>query len=210
MTRNISYLQPLFNEAEVITIGRTKVIDAPVGIGIRYTKRARTVYKFPVVEPWPCPFDISQCSSGLTLSLWFNWDYVVSSYYRYYINLGAGLSVYKASAQTKVVISLRWVSRHKESWYYGSEGAAGKWNLITWKLNNTHTVGYLNGFKKFEKTKRRLKRIPAGVIDNELHFNSRRNAGKFSVGPMHVWAGSKSPVYTWRMYQDGLNGHNEN
>ena len=208
MTRNISDLQPLFNEAEVITTGRPEVIDAPFGIGIRYTNGARTVYKFSVAEPLPCPFNISQCCSGLTLSFWFNWDYVVSRYYRHYINLGAGLSVYKASAQTKVVISLKWVSSHKESWYYGSQGAAGKWNLITWKLNNTHTVGYLNGFKKFTKKKKRSNSIPA--YNNKLHFNARLNAGNFSVGPMHVWAGSKSPVYTWRMYQDALNVYDEN
>ena len=166
------------------------------------------MYKFPVSQPWPCPFDMNQCLAGFTLSFWFKWDYIVSGYYRYYITLGDTSSVYRARDVTKNVVSLRWIADGIFSWFYGSKGKPGEWNLITWKVNHTHSVGYLNGLKRFEKPKKQFSGL--SKIDNELHFNKNRNAGNFSVGPMQLWAGGKSPVFIWRLFQEGLGESDKN
>ena len=201
-TRSTSELQPHFNQIEVITTGNPETVDCPVGNGIRFTNEARVIYRFTVSKPWPCPFNINQCPTGFTLSFWFNWDYIVSSYYRNYINLGKTFSLYRANDFTKVLVSLRWLVDDTFSWYYPSKGNAGEWNLITWRINHTHGVGYLNGFKKFEKPKKNYN--SPSDIDNELYFNKNLNTGNFSMGPMQLWAGGKSPVFIWRLFQEGL------
>ena len=144
-------LQPLFNQAEVNLTGNPTLVDSPVGNGIQLTNDGHVGYKFNVSEPWPCPFDINQCFAGFTMSVWFKWEYVVSSYYRFYILLGKTLRVYRPSGTTRNVIGLRWNVDGKFTWFYGSKGNPGKWNLITWKINHTHSVGYLNGLRDFEK-----------------------------------------------------------
>ena len=201
-------LQPLFNYAEVDLTGNPTLVDSPVGNGIQFTNDDHIGYKFNVSEPWPCPFDINQCFAGFTMSVWFKWEYVVSSYYRYYITLGDTFKVYRASDTTQSVISLRWNVDGQFTWFCGSEGNPGKWNLITWKINHTQTVCYLNGLKDYEKVKE-MRDYPS-YISNEIHFNKNLNAGNFSVGPLQLWAGGKSPVFILRLFKEGLTEHDDN
>ena len=202
------YMLPNFIEAEVSVAGKPTIIASPVGNGIRFTNEDHIVYKFPVSEPWPCPFNITQCLTGFTMSFWFRWEYVISSYYRYYMTLGSTFSVYRPKTVTENTISMKWNADGKFSWYHGSFGNPGKWNLITWKVNRTHSVGYLNGLKWHIVRQRKTRNIPSD-ISNELHFNKNFNAGNFSVGPMQLWASGKSPVFIWRLFQEGLDDYNK-
>ena len=208
MDSKITDLQPLFNQVEVILSGKPTSIACPVGKGIHFTSADRFVYRFLVSEPWPCPFNINQCPSGFTLSFWFKWYYIPVTYYIHYISMGNTFSVYKREG-TGNCISLRWNVAVQTSWYHCSRGNPGEWNLVTWKVNHTHSVGYLNGLKTSERMKETDKNFP-NDISNELHFNKNLNAGKFSVGPIQLWAGGKSPVFIWRLFQEGLNDYDLN
>ena len=118
------------------------------------------------------------------------------------------LWVYKASADTGNDISLRCNAGDKFSWYYGPKFNPDKWNLITWKVNNTHSVGYVNGLKTFQKLK--VTGNMPSEIKNEVYFNPNLDAGNFSVGPLQLWASGKSPVFIWRLFPEGLNDYDEN
>ena len=203
-----SNIPPLFNQAEITLTGKPTIIANPVGNGIHFTNADHIGYKFNVSKPWPYPFDINQCVTGVTLSIWRKWDYIVSSYYRIYISLGKTFSVYRAWVDTSDLIGLRWNADGEYSWYHGSMGKPGKWNLITWKVNHSHSMGYLNGFKRSERQKE-MRKFPS-KINNELHFNKKLNAGKFSIGPMQLWAGGKFPVFIWRLFQEALKDYDEN
>ena len=69
-------------------------------------------------------------------------------------------------------------------------------------------MGYVNGLKTVQKLKET--RNKPSDIKNEVYFNQNLNAGNFSVGPIQLWAGGKSPVFIWRLFQEGLNDYDEN
>ena len=201
ITLNLTDPRPLFNTAEVNITGKPTYTACPVGNGIHITDEDRIVYKFPVSEPWPCPFNINQCLTGFTLSFWFKWDYKAINNYIFYISLGTAFNVYRPPANN--LTSLRWSADGEFTWYFGRVLQPDEWTLMTWKVNLTHSVGYINGFKMSENIKK-MKSFPSD-ISNELHFNKNLNAGNFSVGPMQMWARGMSPVFIWRLYQEGLN-----
>ena len=199
---NTRSMKPLFNRAEAMIIGTPSVVTSPVGNGIRFTTRDSIGYKFPVSEPWPCPFDIDTCRTGLTLGIWFRWEYVVSSYYRRYITLGDAFSFYRRSTITSNMVSLRWNFDRELSRFSGFFLVPGKWQLVSWMLNHTHQIDYLDGLKI--RTRKEIAMKIGSDITNELHFNKNLDAGNFSVGQIQLWSGRKSPVFMWRLYQQGL------
>ena len=207
-TPPIPDLRPLFEETGVILTGDPTTIACPVGKGIRLTNNDHTIYKFSVSNPWPCPFNINQCLNGFTLSFWFQWHYYIISNTVYYITLGTTFRVYRPSTAEWNLISLRWNVARKFSWFCGLFIDPNEWTLITWKVNNTDSVCYVNGLKYFEKSKER-RNFRSGII-NKLHFNENRDAGNFSVGPIQMWAGGKSPVFIWSMFQLGLDDYDQN
>ena len=209
MTLNTADPRPLYNQAEINITGNPTTTICPVGNGIQFADEDHVVYKFPVSEPWPCPFDINNCSTGFTLSFWFKWDYIVRSYFRFYISLGDTFSLYRARAVTASVVSLKWKADGKFAWFYAARCYPNRWNLITWKVNHTHSVGYRNGLKIVERLKNPPKVLTSGIT-SELHLNKNLNAGNFSVGPMQLWAGGKSPVFIWRLFQEGLKDYGKN
>ena len=93
-------IHPLFNQTQVTIIGNPLIVTSPVGNGIRIADNSKIIYKFTVSQPWSCPFDVNQCPIGFTLSFWFRWEYVVSSYYRDYITLGKVFAVYGPPRRT--------------------------------------------------------------------------------------------------------------
>ena len=202
LSLNSHGMEPLFNQAEVVITGTPSVVTSPVGKGIHFTDRDGVCYKFSVSEPWPCPFDINECTTGLVLSIWFRWEYVVSNYYRIYITLGGAFKVYRASTITSDVVSLRWYFNRKYSWFSSFRLVPGKWHLIMCMVNNTHSVSYLDGLKT--KTLQKEVRNIGSVMTNDLHFNRNLDAGNFSVGQIQLWSGRRSPVFMWRLYQEGL------
>ena len=199
---NTSKLHPILDEVDVTIMGNPTVVPGPVMNGIRLTAGDRVLYKFSVSPPWPCPFDINQCPTGFTLSFWLRWKYVVNPHFSMYIQLGNTLQIYRWERDTKKHISLRWNLHWRFSWYFGTYIVADEWILLTWMLNHTHSVGYLNGLKRYTQLKENRRQVVS--ISNELHINPRGNAGDFSIGPIQVWSGRKSPVFLWRLYQEGL------
>ena len=202
ITLTKSDLQPFFDHFNVILTGAPSIVASPVGNGIHLTTDDRAAYYFPVSEPWPCPFDITQCPSGITLSFWFRWDNLVSSYYRYFVSMGNTFLVYRQKNDLKPNLNLRWNVGKQFSWYNSINMKPGEWHLLTWMVNHTHSVGYRNG----KKGKTRLKEISGRdeIKSNELNINRYLNTGNFSIGPIQVWSGRKSPVFIWRLFQEGM------
>ena len=201
-------IHPLFNQTEVTIIGNPIIITSPVGYGIRIADNDKIIYKFPVSEPWPCPFDVNQCPIGFTLSFWFRWEYIVSSYYRYYITLGNAFMVGRAPTHTSHMLQMRWNVDAEFTWYNALRVTPGEWNLMMWIVNHTHSTAYLNGIKV--KTRLKAKRVFPSTISNEIHINTNSNAGNVAVGQMRLWAGRKSPVFMWRLFHEGLPDYDEN
>ena len=201
-------IKPLFNQTEVTVIGIPIIVTSPIGSGIHITDKDKIIYKFSVSKPWPCPFDINQCPTGLTLSFWFRWEYVFSNYYRYYITLGKVLTVNRPPRYTNNLLQMRWNVGKEFSWYTGLLVMPGDWNLMMWIVNHTHSVGYLNGIKV--QTRLKENRMSLNDISDEIHINTNGNAGSFAVGQMRLWAGRKSPVFMWRLFHEGLPDYNEN
>ena len=199
---NISDLQPHFNQFYAMISGNPTTISSPVGNGMCFTEEDHVVYKFPVSDPWPCPFYIKECPTGFTLSFWFRWEYVLSTYYRMYATFGNTLKIYRGPNVKNNRIDLRLNADQKFSWYFGVRLEPGKWNLVMWMVNDTHSVGYLNGLKQLTR-KMDLKNKPSDIT-NEVLINPNFNAGNFSMGQMQIWSGRKSPVFIWRLYQEGL------
>ena len=206
---NTHGMKPLFNQAAVAITGTPSVVITPVGNGIRFTDSDRVSYTFPVSEPWSCPFDINECTTGLILSFWFRWEYVISSYYRNHITLGKSFHVIRPPNEIDNWIALRWKVGREFSWYNGYALVPDQWHLVMWMLNHTHSVSYLDGLKSKARRKETQVRDSAIEIVNELHFNTNLNAGGVSVGQIQLWSGRKSPVFMWRLYHEGLPDHND-
>ena len=87
---------------------------------------------------------------------------------------------------------------------------SGEWSLVAWVMNNTHNVRYINGVGNDPQLKTPVN-LPA-TINNELYISDRNrfHSSNFSVGPIRIWAGRLSPVYMWRLFQEGLPDQNEN
>ena len=205
---NMPDLQPHFAHVGFTFGGNPDVVPNPVGNGICFTDRDRVSYKFLVSEPWPCPFDINECPTGFTLSLWFRWEYIFSDNFRKYITLGNAFKVYRTPNVGGSFISLRWNVDNGFSWYSVANLVPGEWTLVMWMVNQTHSVEYLNGLK--HNTRPREAVANPSDITNELYINRDLNAGNFCVGQMLLWAGQKSPVFMWRLYQEGLPDYSNN
>ena len=209
LTLGNSDLRPFFDNTEVIITGNPRVVGSPIGNGIWLINGDRIAYKFPVSEPWPCPFYINQCLTGIMLSFWFRGDDVISNYYRIYISLGNSFLVYRPHTHTLSQLNLRWNVDNQFSWYSSVNIKPDQWHLITWIVNHTNSVVYKDGLKYSTRTKGPYGGRPERK-SNTLHMNEHLNTGNFSVGPMQLWSGRKSPVYIWRLFQEGLSGYDGN
>ena len=201
-------LQPFFDQAEVSTVGNPRTVSSPTGYGISLNTNDQVRYKFPISHPYPCPFYIKQCPTGFTPSFWFRWESLIQDKYRYYISLGNKVFyVYKSSNNA---LQMRWNVDAEFSWYSGAlyRIGFGKWYLITWRLDHGQCVLYVNGLRFATKIKENINNLRD--MSNELYINPHRNNGNFSVGPMQWWAGRKSPVFIWRLFQDGLPDYDGN
>ena len=196
-------LHSLYNEADILITGSPKTVTSPVGNGTRLTPVDQVRYMFPVSAPLPCPFDINQCPNGVTLSIWFRWEYfLIATRHRKFISLGSCMYLYRPNAVSSNLLSLRWVVNTKNSFFGGFIATPGQWNHIVWVVNNTHSVWYRNGLKG--KTKALTNRRLSCGFGRRLTLNVALDKGTFAVGPINFWAGRRSPVFMWRIYQQGL------
>ena len=208
---NTSDLQPYFDQAEVTIIGNPTIAVAPLGNGLHVTTDDRVVYKFPVSKPWPCPFDIAECPTGITVSFWFRRNYVMTSTQKDFFRFGKVFRIYTPHGHKYSVISMRWFIEGNSYVYGYSRILSGKWNLVSWVINNTHTISYVNGVRK-HIGQRNIDTWTVNVnINNELYVGGANRAlrANFSVGSLRLWAGRMSPVYMWRQFQEGLPDQNE-
>ena len=205
---NLTEPQPHFEQTEVTIQGNPEAVPSPVGNAIRFTDGDRVSYKLAISEPWPCPLNFSKCLTGVTLSFWFRWEFIVGDNYRHYITMGNTFRVYRRPRITSTMISMRWKIDSEYSWWAGANVVPREWNLVTWMVNRTHNVVYLNGLK--HKTRSIKSKVILGGINNELYFNRNLKVGNFSLGQMKLWYGQKSPVFIWRIYQEGLLQNDDN
>ena len=128
---------------------------------------------------------------------------------KYAISLGSGFRLSKRPAYDDLFI-MRSV-KNTGSWFGKIKLVPGKWNLAMWMLNDTHYVHYLNGIKTQTKAIGPAMNRPVDIqSNNEWRINENLDAGNFSVGPIEIWFGRKSPVLMWRFYQQGLLDYDEN
>ena len=203
--------QPHFDQAEVTLTGNPTSIAAPFGIGLHLTEaRDRIIYKFPVSKPWPCPFNIAECPTGITGSFWFRRNYVKAGTAKRYVRFGSVFTIYAPTNSKRSVITWRWNLEGRGGWYGFMAIPSGEWSLVAWVMNKTHNVRYLNGVGQKPQLKTPVNLT--ATIDNELHISdtNRFRSSNFSVGPIRIWAGRLSPVYMWRTFQEGLPDQNEN
>ena len=194
-----------------LLIGHPKAVISPVGPGIRLSKDDQVEYKFPLSKPWPCPFYIKQCSTGITLSFWFRWSYVVTTYQKWYVSLGQCFYLYRADSIKNNLIALRWNDDREKanSWYGGLAATPRKWTHITWVVNHTYAFWYRDGMIGKSRPKKKSPNLRCGV-GKKLKLNAKLNKGDFSLGPIQLWAGRKSPMLIWILFQEGLSDYSEN
>ena len=202
--------QPHFDQAEIAITGYPTDVAAPFGNGLYVATADQVLYEFPVSEPWPCPFNISECPTGVIVSFWFRRNYEESSIQKHFVRFGNVFRVYASQNHKNSVITMRWSPEGNGNWYGYMPIPSGEWNIVAWVMNDTHTVGYLNG------TRRRT--VPKGNanstvnINNVLYLNGpeRFQRGNFSMGPIRIWAGRVSPVYIWQLFQEILPDQDKN
>ena len=200
--------QPLYDQAEVSITGNPATVSSPVGNGILVTNENRIVYKVNVAQPWPCPFDFYQCTAGVTVGIWFWWDSMILRHKKKndILSLGSVFRFYKGHKNIDFIMRS---NNNTGSWFGMPKLAPGKWNLIMWMMNDTHFVYYVNGFKQKTKAIGPDRGIDTKAT-NEWRINQDLNAGNFSLGPVQVWSGRKSPVLMWRLFQQGLPNYDGN
>ena len=199
-------LQAIYNEAEVVITGNPTIVASPVGNATRLTPADRVQYLFPASAPWPCPFDINKCPSGITMSLWFRWEYfAIVPRHRWFISLGSSMYLYRPNKVYSNLLSLRWVVDTRTLLYGGFHVTPGEWTHMLWVVNTTHYAFYINGLKVITRTA--LSKRFARGLGRKLSLNEALDMGTFSVGQINLWAGRRSPVFMWRLYQDGLRSH---
>ena len=207
VTLNTKELHSFYDEAEVIIAGNPKAVTSPVRNGTRLTPADRVRYMFPVSAPWPCPFDTNQCPNGLTLSIWFRWEYfVIIPRQRRFFSLGNSMYLYRPNKVNNSLLSLKWVVNTRKLLYSGLSVTPGQWTHILWVVNTTHAVWYRDGLKGNIKAVLN-KALPRG-LGRKLSFNEALDMGTFSVGAVNMWAGRRSPVFMWRLCQEGLRNRN--
>ena len=173
------------------------------------TNDDQIIYKVNVTQPWPCPFDFDQCPAGVTVGFWFKWDSITlhKSKKRYIMSLG---KVFRFSKTSKDIKFIMRSYSDTSTWFDTNEYPPGKWNLIMRMINDTHHVHYVNGFKQKTKKKGMNGQNVDPKATNEWEINENFDAGNFSMGPIMVWSGRKSPVLMWRLFQQGLPNYDEN
>ena len=194
-------LQPLYNKAAVhIQSGNPEVVASPVGPALHFTRDDVMTYDFQFNEPTPCPFDLSHCQEGLTLSLWFRWVEDGVNKYHNFLQLGTGFRVYKAPYPDNK-IRFRWISGDSLSWFNFLLPEDNVWHHMTATWQATHTAVYMDGSLRKMKSHGA---VPKTLYGDAVMFGSIIEPSEFSTSPIYAWNEAKSPAFIWRLYQDAL------
>ena len=193
--------QPYLSDEERVIVGNPKVVQSPVGYGIRCTTTDHVIFRYPVTDPMPCPFNIAECQEGFTLSLWFRWEKTAYTGYNEYIRIGGAFSMNRLPLKPRIDFSWYALMIKKYRWWNTITVPENEWVHVALIWNITHTVSYLNGEKSLEFP-RRTTTISA-AIGHEIRLVHVKPA-IYSLSGLRFWSGRASPVFIWRLYQEGL------
>ena len=192
-------LLPSIHYIEMEVSGHPRVVQSPVGPGIRCTADDHVVFRYPLSDPMPCPFDFTGCVEGLTLSLWFRGEQTTSTKYKSYIRIASVFNMYRAGLPNR--LDFRWHTHKKYRWWNSVTFPENEWVHVALICNSTHTVSYVNGGKRREWP--RMSSSKPVAIGHEIKLDDPK-AGDYSVGRLDIWSGRASPVFIWRLYQESL------
>ena len=192
-------LHPYISHNERIIVGNPRVVQSPVGYGIRCTLNDYIIFRYPLTDPMPCPFNILECQEGITLSLWFRGEKIGSTGWRSYFRTGGDFTVYGIPREPR--IDFNWYTHKGHRWWNGINFPWNEWAHLALIWNITHTVSYLNGEKYNERP--RSPSTKSVVISNEIRL-AGSNPANYSLSGLRFWSGRASPVLIWRLYQEGL------
>ena len=196
-TLELNSLQPSIYHTDKFVVGNPEVVQSPVGMGIRCTAEDRVTFVYPLTEPMPCPFDLNQCPDGFTFTMWFRAEPSMSNLYKDYMSLGTAFKMYRPP-DTRLDFS--WTNDGYR-WWNGIRVPEEEWVHVAIVWNFTHTVAYLNG-ENYRVLGRQTSSQSARV-ENEIRFSDDK-PGNYSVGRIDFWSGRASPVFIWKLYQNGL------
>ena len=159
------------------------------------------IYDFNFDRLLPCPFNMSRCQKAVTSSLWFRWVDGFKDSYTTFIQIGSGFQLYKAPHPDKH-IQFRWVNYDSMTWYNLLTPVENEWHHLAAIWQATHTTMYIDGRKRYHMYPPDTRSMEP--FNERVSFGSTSFPGEFSTTRMYVWSGAKSPVFIWRLYQDGL------
>ena len=195
-------LHPLIDQVEVDIVGNPAIVQSPTGNAIRFTGRDSVIYKFDVVTPWPCPFNVSQCRS-FTVSLWYWGGENILTDFQYFLKMGNTWTIYRRPGQRR--LSIRWETYAEFTWYNTFANVPQEeWVHLSVIWDKFQTVAYLNGRKKRIYPRKVDNGGRSIVMARELLLSGDDQTGNVSMGTIQIWSGKKSPVFLWRLYQEGL------
>ena len=193
-------LEPLIHHDNIVTVGNPSIIMSPVEDGIRCTVDDQVVYTFPITYPIPCPFDITECQDGFTLSLWIRDESGPLADYRNYMKIGDSFSLYKPSHHPQLAV--RWNTHRAYTWYNSVPLSEDVWVHLAVAWTDTDTTSYIDG--EMYQIYPRQTSEESVVIGQEIQLSADTNPGTFSIGKIEFWSGTASPSFIWWLYQEGL------
>ena len=147
----------------------------------------------------PCPFNITECREGVTFSLWFRGEKTTSNMYKNYIMISNVFNMYRLPMQS--IMDFAWYSHKGEYCWNRVSFPDNQWVHVALIWDTTHTISYINGEKNMKKAM--VSQSGSVVIGHEIRFVDPR-PGNYSVSGLSFWSGRASPVFIWRLYQEGL------
>ena len=94
-----------------------------------------------------------------------------------------------------------WYTHKEYSWFNSMNIPVDEWVHIVLINNDSHIISYYNGGLRGVRARKTSGR--SIVVTNEIKFLDPR-PGNYSVGRLAFWSRRVSPVFVWRLYQEGL------
>ena len=198
-TAEYSGLESSILHDEMVIFGNPMVVKSPVGTGIRCTAQDGVVIRYLLSDPLPCPFNITRCGVGLSFSMWFRGEKTTFTRYKNYIKMDNVFCVYRPGMSSQ--LRFRWNTHKEHSWYNSIMIPVNEWVHVVLIRNDSHTISYYNG--GFRGARARETSGRSVVMTNEIKIADPR-PGNYSVGRLAFWSRRVSPVFVWRLYQEGL------
>ena len=113
--------------------------------------------------------------------------------------MGSVFYVYRPGMSSQ--LRFRWNTHKEYSWFNSIMIPVNEWVHIVMIRNDSHIISYYNG--GFHRVRVRETSWRSVVMTNEIKFLDPR-PGNYSVGRLAFWSKRVSPVFVWRLYEEGL------